>query len=199
MTLECSGCIRPAAEHGPIIELREQVRMVGRFLDTVFRTAGILAGIFLALIAVLILAQIAGRLFGFLIPSADEFAGFSMAASTFLALAYALRHGDHIRVSLLIGRLGVRSRWIVEIWCSALATLCLGYFAFHAVEMAWESHLFGDVAQGLIKTPLWIPQSAMALGLCLMTLAFAEDFIRTLRGAAPRYEAADPAISSDAG
>ncbi|MDZ7810156.1 MAG: TRAP transporter small permease subunit [Arhodomonas sp.] len=55
------------------------------------------AALCLAAIAVLILAQTVGRVLGFSVPSANELAGFCVAASTFLALAHTLNHGGHIR------------------------------------------------------------------------------------------------------
>ena len=72
-------------------------------LDGLYRLCGILAGIFLVLIAVIILAQIGSRELNISLPSTDDLAGFTMAASAFLGLAPTLRSGAHIRVTLLIG------------------------------------------------------------------------------------------------
>ena len=69
-------------------------------LDRLARASGAAAAASLAAIAVIIAAQIVARLMGQQIPAADDFAGWAMAASAFLALPYALRHGDHIRVTL---------------------------------------------------------------------------------------------------
>ncbi|MEI8632394.1 TRAP transporter small permease subunit [Vibrio sp. PP-XX7] len=46
-----------------------------------------------------------GRWFGVIIPSSDDFAGFLLAASSFLGLAYTFRAGGHIRVSLFTAHL----------------------------------------------------------------------------------------------
>ncbi|MBM3409474.1 MAG: TRAP transporter small permease subunit, partial [Betaproteobacteria bacterium] len=71
-------------------------------LDSLYRLSGLLSAFFLLMIAVLVTAQIVGRLFDVLVPSADDFARLSMAASSFLGLAWALRRGAHIRVALLV-------------------------------------------------------------------------------------------------
>ncbi len=63
------------------------------------------------------IAQVFGRFFGVLIPSADDFARLCMAASSFLALAYTMRQGVHIRVNLLIDRLPPGPARAVEIFC----------------------------------------------------------------------------------
>jgi len=72
------------------------------FLDKLYLGAGMLAGLFIVLITLMILAQIIGRWFGVLIPSTEDFAGFFLAAATFLALAYTFRMGGHIRVTILV-------------------------------------------------------------------------------------------------
>ena len=37
--------------------------------------------------------------------------------------------------------------------------------------MIWFSFAIGDMTQGIVPIPLWIPQSGMGLGLTLLTLA----------------------------
>jgi len=74
------------------------------FLDKLYLASGWLAAFFLFMIGLLVLAQVFGRLVDFLIPSADDFARLCLAASSFLALAFTLRRGGHIRVNLLIDR-----------------------------------------------------------------------------------------------
>lgn len=161
--------------------------MARRALDLAYRACGVLAGVFLALIAVVVLAQIVGRFFGVLVPGADELAGYFLAATSFLALAYTLRAGGHIRVTLLIGRLAPARRRLFELWCLAFGAVVVGYFTYHAVVMTWESYIFGDRAIGVLPTPLWIPQIAVALGLLMLALAFVEELVHVLRGGEPSY------------
>ena len=68
-------------------------------LDKLYLYSGYLSAFFLVLIALTILAQIIGRFVNITIDS-TETAGFSMAAVTFLGLAYTFRTGEHIRVTL---------------------------------------------------------------------------------------------------
>ena len=159
-----------------------------RLIDGIFAASGVLAAVFLLLIGVLVLAQIVGRLFGVLVPSADEFAGYCLAASSFLALGHALRTDSHIRVTLLLQRLPERRRRAAEIWCLAVGSALSGYLAWFVIEMVWQSFVFGDLTQGLVPVPLWIPQLGMAVGVCILTFAFLLDLGRALAGAAPSYE-----------
>ncbi len=156
-------------------------------LDPLYRACGVLAAICLTGIAVLILAQIVGRLFGFIIPSADDFAGYLMAASTFLALAYTLRMGGHIRVTMVIRYLPQSVAYWLEAIVITMAAFVSGYFAWFMMEMVWQSYQFGEVSQGHVPTPLWIPQSILAVGLVVLFIAFLEEIWRIISGLPPTY------------
>src|SRR3546814_3848207 len=90
-----------------------------------------------------------------------------MAASAFLALAYTFVCGGHIRVELVLAKFtGRRRRW-AELWCLAVGTFLAGYLAWFSVKMVRVSHMLGDVSESADATPLWIPQTAMAVGAVL--------------------------------
>ena len=160
-------------------------------LDWLYTGSGILAGVFLILIALLSLAQIGGRTLGFAAYSFDDFAGFCMAASSFLGLAHTYRRNEHIRVALLIDRFSGGKRRMLETVCLTASTFMIGFFAWYATDMAWTSHLINDVSQGLVPVPLWLPQGGMALGLAIMAIALLDDLIAVLAGATPSYLAAE--------
>ena len=162
-----------------------------KLLDLLYLGSGVLAGIFLVLIAALSLAQISGRLLGFEAYSFDDFAGFCMAASSFLGLAHTYRRNEHIRVAMLIEHLAGRKRRFMEFLCLAASTFLVGFFAWYATDMMLTSYQIGDVSQGLVAVPLWIPQSGMALGLAIMTIALFDDLIVLLAGGKPAYLVAE--------
>lgn len=165
--------------------------MLRSLLDGLYRLSGYLAGFFLAAIGVLIVAQIVGRFIGVAID-AVEVSGFCMAASTFFGLASAFKHGTHIRVTLLIRCFSGTPRKIAELWCTGIGALAAGYFSYQAIAMVWDTFSFGDMTKGLIIITLWIPQTAMASGAVILTLALADEFVLVLRGREPSYESADP-------
>lgn len=169
-------------------------------LDGLYRVSGALAAVLLAAIGIIVLLQVGANLIdkvvgwtggtppGLLIPSYSEFAGFFLAASSFLALAYTLRSGDQIRVSLIIHNLPPRARRLVELWCTAVAGLLTGYFAWFAGRLVLESLRFNDLSPGIVPVPLWIPQTPVAFGLTVLTIALIDDFVRVLHGKSPTYE-----------
>lgn len=161
--------------------------MIRKTLDALYRLSGGLAALFLFGIGVVIVLQILGRIFHFVIDS-TEIAGFFLAASSFLGLAYTLRRGGHIRVNMLLTVSNPRRRWLLEIWCCASAALIVGFLAWHVILFTIESYEFGDLSPGLAAIPFWIPQSGMAIGLVIMTIALLDELVSIARGNEPVYE-----------
>ena len=161
--------------------------MLTRALDLLYRAAGALAGVFLVAIAVVVTAQIVARLMGRIVPSADEFGGFCLAATSFLGLAYAFRDGSHIRVTLLVHHTKGWLRQGLTILALAIATAITSIFAWHTAKMALQSFTRNEVTAGLVPLPLWLPQLAMAVGVVLFALAVFEDLVRALLGRDPVF------------
>ncbi len=156
-----------------------------RILDAAYLGAGLLAGVFLVAIAVLVVGQIVFRLLGMIIPSADEFAGYCLSATSFLALAWTLRSGGHIRVTLFLQRAGGGLRRLLEALNLGVAAAMMTYFAWFTVQMVWESWSAGEVTSGLVPLPLWLPQTGMAVGVVLLAAALLEGFVDALLGRRP--------------
>ncbi|WP_374447391.1 TRAP transporter small permease [Stella sp.] len=165
-----------------------------RFLDGLYWAGGALGCVFMVGIASTIMAQIVGRLVGFQVPSADDISGYFMGASTFFALAYALRRGGHIRVELMLQQLGPGTRRAFELWCLAAATAMSGYAAWWCCFLTWESYTLGDVSPGIVAIPLWLPQLSMSAGLILLTVAFLDDLLTVLSGGRASFETADSTL-----
>lgn len=153
-----------------------------RCLDALYDGCAGLAALFMIALLVMVLLSILGRQLHFNVPGVDAYAGYMMAATGFLALAHTLRRGEHIRVTLLIGRLTGASRRAFEIWSLFAATLLAALFAAYSIRLAWQSHRFHDVSTANDATPLWIPQLTMALGTLVLAIAFVDELVAELRG-----------------
>ncbi|HEX6634294.1 MAG TPA: TRAP transporter small permease [Usitatibacter sp.] len=155
-----------------------------KFLDLLYESAGYVAAFFMIGVLAMVLASVVGRLAGFNLRGSDSYAGYCMAAASFLALAHTLKRGEHIRVMLFLERFDGRWRRPLEIWSHAAGAFFCALLAIYSVRLAWQSHLFHDVSQGNDATPLWIPQLSMAAGAIVLCIAMVDDFIRLLRGRA---------------
>lgn len=152
-----------------------------KLLDLLYDAAAYAAAFFMVGILAMVLASVVGRLAGFNLRGSDAYAGYCMAAASFLALAHTLKRGEHIRVNLLLERFHGRLRRPLEIWSHAAGSFFCAALAFYSVRLAWQSHVFNDISQGNDATPLWIPQIAMAVGALVLMVAMVDDFIAVLR------------------
>lgn len=158
-----------------------------KLLNNTYLASGYLSGLSILMITLLIVAQVVGRLFGFIVPSAEDFAVYSLASATFFGLAYTFHEGGHIRVTLAIKSLPPKVRRFQEGAILIFAALLTAFMAFYMVHLAWESYEFEEVSYGYIPIPLWMPQVPVALGSIMFAIAVADDLICMLMGKAPKY------------
>jgi TRAP-type C4-dicarboxylate transport system permease small subunit len=148
-----------------------------RSLDGLYWFSGLIAALCLVAILGLIVIQMLARWTGEVFPGAPQYAGYAMAAASFLAFASALNRGAHIRVSILLNSVGPRLRRWIEIWCFGIGTAIAWYFVYFAERFVYWSWKFNDISQGQDKTPLWIPQSLMLLGATILAIALTDSLI----------------------
>lgn len=180
-----------------------------RVLDFIYRVSGGLAAFFILAIVGLVFLQVClnladkiavgmtGTGIGLTIPSYADFTGFFLAAASFLALAYTLRAGGHIRVTLLTGRLPAGAQRIVETVVVAIALVMSAYASWYVILLVHESFEFGDHSSGMVSVPLWLPQLPVALGLVVLTLALADELAGLLRGRPASWEGKDESLLSE--
>jgi TRAP-type C4-dicarboxylate transport system permease small subunit len=164
----------------------------GRFLDAIYLASGWLAGAFLVLIFLIMVGMSAGRQFGLNIPAGDDFAAWSMAAMAFLGLAHTFKRGEMIRVGLLLDKVRGRVRWFFEMLALSIGLAFIAYFARYALQLVTDSWRFNDLAQGTVAMPLWIPQSAVFIGLAILAVAMLDELVHVARGNAPTFEKGKP-------
>ena len=162
-------------------------------LDALYAASGVAAAVCLAGICVLMLAQAVAREVGMLIRGADDITAWLCAGTAFLALGHTFRHGELIRVGLWIERLAPAARRRVEIVSLFIAALCAGYMVWAVARFVYESWQFNEVAQGLIKVPIWIPQLSMLFGVLIFLVAVVDELVTVLLGDKPAYQLADEA------
>lgn len=154
-----------------------------RFLDGLYLCSGIAGALTIFLIFLLVGLQVTGRLvdallnmigwqtLGFVVPSVAEICGFLLAAGTFLALPYTLVRGGHIRIGMVVDRLPVGARRVVESLIGLGAATLAAYAALAMGRLTYKSYAFNDVSYGIVPIPLALPQAAMTLGLVILAVA----------------------------
>lgn len=163
-----------------ILRVRAAMTAIRKTLDFLYLAAGVLAALCLIAILLLIVAQMVARWTGEIFPGAPDYAGYAMAAASFLAFANALNKGAHIRVSILLNSVRSGTRRILEIWCFAIGAAVAWYFTYYAYWFVYWSWKFNEVSQGQDATKLWIPQSVMVIGGGLLAIALTDNLLSVI-------------------
>ncbi len=169
-------------------------------LNTIYLGSGVAAAIFIAGITVLVFLQVClnladkiysavfGSGLGLSIPSYSDFTGFFLAAASFLALAYTLRAGGHIRVTIITGLLPASLQRAFEAFALFVGFAMTAYATYYMFGLVHESIEFADMSSGMISIPVWVPQVPVLVGLVILTIALADELVLVLRGENPTYE-----------
>ena len=102
-------------------------------------------------------------------------------------MAHAFKHGDFVRVTLLLDHVAPAQRRRMEITALSVGLVATGYLAWSACLFTHESWVFNDIAQGMLPMPLWIPQLSFAFGSVLLWVALLDEWLLVWRGAEPTY------------
>lgn len=161
-----------------LLDRVERVLSAARFAGVVVSAAA-LAGVVLMITADTFFRYVLLSPF----PASVEISQLVEPYVIFLPMAFALASGSHVRVSLVTSRFS--PRWAALADCLAFA---LG-FAFFAVMTYigwvtfWSSFVINETVLAAIVLYLWAGKFGMPLGMALITVECAYQFVRALRQA----------------
>jgi len=115
------------------------------------------------------------------------------AASAFFALGHTFRNGELVRVGLWLDMLGARGRWYAEVFSLGFTALFGAYMVWAVARFVFESWKFNEVAQGLVRIPIWIPQMSLVLGVTIFLIAVLDELVLVLQNKKPSYQVAEEA------
>ncbi len=160
--------------------------MIDTFLkavDGLTRLSAWVAASLLAVLALLGMAEILSRaLFNYSIPIAFEYSSYMLAFIMFGGSAWALREGGHIRVTLIMGPFGPRSRRVLDIGATAIGLAVSIYLTYAVIAFTVGTYVLGTNSFFPSETPLAIPQTGLAFSVTLLTLALLARLIRLFIG-----------------
>lgn len=158
-------------------------------LDTLYMACGYLGAFCVLAICVVMIGQSLGRIVGVATGGANDFVAWLCAASAFLPMAHAFKHGDFVRVTFVLDKLGPRSQRLLEVVALTVACFAIGYLAWWASVFTYESWEFQEMGNGMLAWPLWIPQSSFVLGSLVFLIAVLDEAVNVFRGGVPTYVA----------
>ena len=180
---------------------------LGRFLERLFAASLWLAALHLVAIAVLVGAQVLGRVIdktllligiepiNFVILSLAEICGYLLAGTRFLALAGTFKAGSYIRVTMLLQSLKGGIRHATELAALTVAFAFACFMSFYTLRLVLKSWQHGDVSVGVYAIPLWLPQASMAAGSVILALAIAHEFAFTLKHGQTSFSGRESEVS----
>ncbi|MFE8645890.1 TRAP transporter small permease [Sphingomonas sp. NCPPB 2930] len=188
------SAVRPPAAAGPVAGALPAAACapgpLRRVLARLFDAAGALGAACVVAIFLLMIVAGVGRQVNLRVSGINDVVAWLCAAAAFLAMAHAFRHGDFVRVTLVLEWVPPRVRRWMDAVCLAVATVAVGYLTWWATAFTWESYEFAEVATGLVAIPIWIPQSTFVVGCWLLMLAVLDELVTVLQGGKPSYQRA---------
>lgn len=110
-----------------------------------------------------------------------EYSGYLMGGCFMLAAGLTFRAGIQIRVEALLRAGKGRQARFLEVVSSAVAAFATCFLAFALIQFAIRTFGYGEVSQDSF-TPLWIPQSVLALGAIILAIQMVARFLASLFG-----------------
>jgi len=110
-----------------------------------------------------------------------EYDGYLMLGVTFMGMAYALREGAHIKLTILTEHLSKRVQNLLEAITLSVGLVFTGFFIKWVYTLwlfSWEQGVKSVTA---METFLWIPQTAMLIGFPLLALQLIVVIVRRVK------------------
>jgi TRAP-type C4-dicarboxylate transport system permease small subunit len=156
--------------------------------NVIDRACEAVCGLLLLAMIVMIGAEaIARNVFATSLQITDEVGGYLLVALTFLSMSVSESHGAFHRVELVQMRLSPRMRVVSRILFDLMSLAASALVSWQLIRLALNSWHAEDVAPTPLGTPLWLPQTAMGIGMVLLCLALMRSIaakVMALRGGA---------------
>jgi TRAP-type C4-dicarboxylate transport system permease small subunit len=140
-------------------------------------------GMYLSGLAILIMALfvtfevVARTLLGFSTLVADEWPSYLLVFATFLGLAYTMESKGFLQVEFFLRKLSKRNNQILHSLLLFLALMYSVLLDYYLISHTLASYSRGIVSISLSKTPLYIPQLFMPIGMTIFVLELIKECI----------------------
>ncbi len=116
-----------------------------------------------------------------------DFVTYSLVAATFIGGPYLLLSRGHVNVDVLPLYLGNRGRFWLALFSALMSfgfCLVMTILAFRFWHEAWDNRW---VSETMWRSRLWIPYSAMPIGLGLLSLQYVAAIYNLVTGLEPPF------------
>ena len=155
----------------PALYLLLGFRALAQRADRLYFLLGYVCGLELLLLAFFITYQVVARKLGWpQAPGGDTMAGYVLAMAVTWAFSYSLRSDAHVRIDVLLPRMGPRVRAVAD-WLALMGIAFLGLItSWKMWEAVIRDYERGSVTNDYPLTPLFIPKIVVSLGFTLLVV-----------------------------
>ncbi len=150
-------------------------------LDQVNRLMALASALAFMAAGMVLTWEVIGRYF-LDIPSdwQDELSVFLLVGATFASAAWTQARRGHVAIDVLTHLLPPGLERVRHLLADATAGVFCAYFTFKSWQLLMEAITDGQISDTAWGPPLWIPYSAMTVGMALLTL---QILLQTAAGA----------------
>ncbi|PID20520.1 hypothetical protein CSV61_13960 [Sporosarcina sp. P3] len=148
---------------------------INKLLDSIMNFMAVLGRVVIVIISLLIIIDIvSSKFFSYQFPWILEVSEYLLVLLTFLGVAWLLKEDGHIKLDLLINRLGEKNRIRIEILNSCIGALISLVITVYGLLATWNLYM-RDIKT---ETILEIPRSLLIV---LIPIGFLFVFIQFIR------------------
>ena len=121
----------------------------------------------------------------------EEYSGYLLSWFAFLGMAYTLKSDGHIRVNILLSKLGTTKKTLLEVFACLVGCAGFLFLTVYLAALFYDSLAMGVKSMHVSQTPLFIPQCIPVLGSAIMVLQFVSllgEKLKELSGKRKREE-----------
>lgn len=158
------------------------LKIVLKGIDTLSEKSGKIAGLSLAvLIAFVVCAVLARKVFTFPIPGAFEISSMVWGFLLMAAVAWTMLMGGHVRIDTLVNRFSRRTNVFLELFLYFFVCLpVLGVLLVKGIDLAVSSWLIRETISSPPYLPLYPLKFTVPMGAFLLLLQCIAKFVRDL-------------------
>ena len=153
-----------------------------RFRWNIYLVCVLLAAFVLLALILMSVSDAVGR-YVFLapLPGATEIAQQMMAYIVFLAYAYVLARGEHIRVTFFVDKLPRKLGIGTQILAGLLGLFFSVLIFWGSLQQFWSAYELQEIMLSLIKLPWWPAKLGMPIGFFLLAIEFLVYLVSRVR------------------
>lgn len=147
------------------------ISVYDKIVDMLTKIVGVIAGTLILLVGFMIVYEIIARgIFNSPTEWVMEISTYCVIIAGFLGMGVAYVGKKHIHVDIILVHLSAKTRCYIEVLTSLAGIYFSWLFTVEAWKMMQFSIEYNNCAPTTLSTPMWIPQSALPVGMFVLFL-----------------------------